>query len=228
MNGLTIFNYLNKDLHLLCPYVTIEYDNGAKVNTCFIHNLLPKGVTISGELRDRLLILSKQNKKERNKYSYPNEALSVAQSLELVKRINGEHTITNYIGVSGLNCNGKQKKVFCKAMLLSKSEQEKLDKIRAECGLTKSPITIQRKTEKTLAITTAIFSLITIVTALLPLPFLIPIILSAVTMLTALLTATKIAKQNQEIIEKQNNDDDGIMKLELSERQHKYREALEN
>ncbi|WP_217612945.1 hypothetical protein [Helicobacter pylori] len=214
-------------MHLLCPYATIEYDNGAGVNTCFVHNLLPKGVTISGELRDRLINLTKQNKKERNKCTYPNEVLSVVQGLELVKKFKGEHTITNYKGVSTLNYNGKQKKVFCKAMLLSKSEQEKIDKIRAECNLIKSPIVIQNKTEKTLAITTAIVSLITIVTALLPLPTLTPIILSAVTMLTALLTATKIAKQNQEIIEQQENDE-GIIKFELSERQHKYRKALEN
>ncbi|NHA59209.1 hypothetical protein BGL67_05015 [Helicobacter pylori] len=146
---------------------------------------------------------------------------------KLAQRISGEHTITNYKGVSCLNFKVKQKKVFCKAMLLSKSEQEKLDKIRAECGLTKSPITIQNKTEKTLAITTAIVSLITIVTALLPLPFLIPAILSAVTMLTALLTAIKITKQNQQVIEQKENDDK-IIKFELSERQHKYRDALEN
>ena len=157
--------------------------------------------------------------------------LSVAQSLELCKRINGDHTITNYKGVSGLNVNGKQKKVFCKVMLLSKSEQEKLDKIREKYGLNKSPITIGNKTEKTMAITTAIVSLFTIITALLPLPTLIPIILSAVTMLTALLTATKIHKQNQEIIEKKNKDKDkdkDMIKFEISERQHKYREALEN
>ncbi|WQR78231.1 hypothetical protein KVD93_03495 [Helicobacter pylori] len=165
---------------------------------------------------------TKQKKTKRNKYSYPNEVLSVAQSLELVKKIKGEHTITNYKGINGLNYNGKQKKAFCKVMLLSKSEQEKLDKIRAECGLIKSPITIQNKTEKTLSITTAIVSLFTIITALLPLPTLIPIILSALTMLTALRTATKIAKQNQE------DDDDKTINFELSERQHEYREALEN
>lgn len=119
------------------------------------------------------------------------------------------------------------KKVFYKAMLLFKSEQEKLDKIRAECEVNKSPMTIQNKTEKTLAITTAIVSLFTIITALLPLPTLIPIILSAVTMLTALLIATKIAKQNKEITEQQDSDEDTI-KFEISEQQHKYREALEN
>ncbi|WRF01554.1 hypothetical protein KVE47_01055 [Helicobacter pylori] len=108
-NGLTIFNHLNKDVHLLCPYITIEYDNGAKVNTCFIHNLLPKGVTISGDLRNRLEALNKQNKPKRKKYTYPNEVLSVAQSLELVKRMSGEHTITNYKGVSELNHNGSKK-----------------------------------------------------------------------------------------------------------------------
>ncbi|OPG60911.1 hypothetical protein BGL87_08335 [Helicobacter pylori] len=61
-NGLTVFHYLNRDVHLLCPYTSIKYDNGAKVNTCFIHNLLPKGVTLSGELRDRLLALDKKTK----------------------------------------------------------------------------------------------------------------------------------------------------------------------
>ena len=226
-NGLTTFHYLNKDVHLLCPYCPIEYDNGAIMNTCFIHNLLPRGVTISGDLRERFKALFKERKAKRNKYVYPSEVLSVAQSLELCKMINGEYTITNYKGVSGLNVNGKQKKVFCKAMLLSKSEQKKLDKIRAKYGLTQSPIAIQNKAEKTLAITTAIVSIFTIITALLPLPTLIPIILSAVTMLTALLTATKITKNNQEIIEPQNNDED-IIKFEVSEKQHKYRGALEN
>lgn len=232
-NGITTFNYLNRDVHLLCPYAAIEYDNGAKVNTCFIHNLLPKGVTISGDLRDRLSILLNQNKKKRVKYSYPNEVLSVAQSLELARMIKGEVTINNYKALNSLEYNGKQKKVFCKSMLLSKSEQENIDKIRAECGLIRSPIK-EDKTDKTLAITTTIVSLITIVTALLPLPFLIPITLSAVTTLTALLTATKIAKKNQEIakknqeiIEQQENDED-IIKFKLSERQHKYREAIEN
>ncbi len=130
-NGLTVFSYLDKDVHLLCPYLAIEYDNGVKVNTCFIHNLMPKGVTISGELRERFKKLEKKDKKERkrNKCSYPEEVLSVSQSLELVAKIKGEHTITNYGGVRGLNYNGKKKKVFCKAMLLSKSEQEKLNKI---------------------------------------------------------------------------------------------------
>ncbi|GAA8041970.1 hypothetical protein HpMS86_09690 [Helicobacter pylori] len=222
-NGLTIFNYLNLDCHLLCPYIEIEYGNGANITTCFIHNLLPKGVTISGELRERLLNFSrKQNKKEKNKYSYPNEVLSVAQSLKLAKALKGEHTITNYKGVTGLNYNGKQKKVFCKAMILSKSEQDKIDKIRAKYGLIKSPTTINNKTEKTLAIATVILSLITMVTALFQLPFLIHIILSAVNMFTALLTAIKITKQKQE------ENDDGLVKFELSERQHKYREALEN
>lgn len=226
-NGLTIFHYLNRDVHLLCPYANIEYDNGAKINTCFIHNLLPKGVTIGGELRRRLKNLSKINKKERNKYAYPNEVLSVSQSSELANRINYDHTVTNYRAVSCLNVNGKQRRVFCKAMILSKSEQEKIDKIRAECGLIKSPITIQKKIDKILAITTAIVSLITIVTSLLPLPTLIPIILSAVTTLTALLTATKIDKQDQENI-KQQESDESIIKFELSEQQHKYREALED
>lgn len=86
----------------------IEYDNGTKINTCCIHNLLPKGVTISGELRDRLDNLRKPNKTKRAKYTYPNEALSVAQSLELARRIKGDYTITNYKSVSGLNVNGKK------------------------------------------------------------------------------------------------------------------------
>lgn len=96
-----------------------------------------------------------------------------------------------------------------------------------EYGLNKSLITIKNKTEKTLAITTALVSLIAIVTALLPFPTLIPVILSAVTMTTALLTATKIAKQNKEIIEQQENDE-GIIKYELSHKQQKYRGYLEN
>ncbi|WQW79899.1 hypothetical protein KVM30_02570 [Helicobacter pylori] len=226
-NGLTVFHSLNTDLHLLCPYVQIEYENGTKLTTCFIHNLLPKGVTISGELRDRLDNLPKSNKKEQNKYSYPKEVLSVANSLELAKRIKGEHTIYNYKGITGLSYKGKQKKVFCKAMLLSKSEQEKINKIRAECGLIKTPLSIQNKKKKTLPLTTAIVSLFTIITALLPLPTLIPITLSAVAMLTSLITATKIAKQTQKII-KQKNNDDGIIKFELSEKQKKYMEELEN
>lgn len=134
-NGLTIFNYLLRDIHLLCPYVTLEYDNGVKVNTCFAHNLLPKGVTISGELRERLSKLAKKQTGERKKYQYPNEVLSVGQSLELVKQIKGEVTITNYKCVSGLNHKGKQKKLFGKAMILSKGEQAKLDKIRKEYSL---------------------------------------------------------------------------------------------
>ena len=56
------------DVHVLCPYATLGYDNGAKVNTCFVHNLPPKGVTISCELRERLLRLEKTQKRERKKY----------------------------------------------------------------------------------------------------------------------------------------------------------------
>ena len=145
-NGLTAFHYLNKDFHLLCPYALIEYDNGVKVNTCFMHNLKPKGVTISGELRNKINSLSKEKVIKRKKYKYPNEVLSVAQSLELVKKINGEVTFENYKDIAGLNVNGKQKKVFCKALLLSKSEQEKLDKIRAELGIIKTKET--KKTNK--------------------------------------------------------------------------------
>ncbi|GAA7926761.1 hypothetical protein HpBT060_14660 [Helicobacter pylori] len=130
VSGLTCFSYLDKDVHLLCPYASIKYDNGAKVVTCFAHNLLPKGVTISGELRKRLEILL--TKKQRDKFQYPNEILSVKQCLKLSKQLKGEVTITKYRGVCGLNYKGKQKKIFAKGMLLSKSEQEKLDKIIEE------------------------------------------------------------------------------------------------
>ena len=225
-NGLTIFNYLNRDVHLLCPYAMIEYDNGDKVNTCFIHNLLPRGVTISGDLRNRLGDLCEQNKIKRNKYSYPDEVLSVAQSLELVKQIKGEHTITNYKGVSGLNHNGKQKKVFCKAMLLSNSEKEKIQKIKAECGLIKNNNTTNsNQQERVLCITTSAICFFIMITALLPIPFLIPISLSAVAVVTSLLTALKISQQKN--IDT-TTDDDGIITFELSGRQHRYREALEN
>lgn len=127
-NGLTVFNYLSRDVHLLCPYVTLEYANGAKVNTCFVHNLSPKGVTISGELRERLLKAAGKQKAKKKKYKYPKEALTASKGLKLASRIKGEVTITNYKPVSGFNYKGKQKKVFCKAMILSKSEQAKLEK----------------------------------------------------------------------------------------------------
>ncbi|MCQ2756230.1 hypothetical protein JT172_05370 [Helicobacter pylori] len=179
-NGLTIFSHLDRDVHLLCPYLSIEYDNGAKVNTCFIHNLLPRGVTISGELRERFVTLHKQNKIKRKKFSYPKEVLSVSQSLELVKKIKGEHTITHYKGVSSLNYNGKQRKVFCKVMLLSKSEQEKLDKIKIEQQEKLDKIKIEQQ-----------------------------------------------EKLDKIKIEQQDNYDD-IIKFELSEKQKKYRDELEN
>lgn len=138
VNGLTIFNYLSRGVHLLCPYALLKYENGAKVTTCFIHNLLPEGVTISGELRERLLKIGATQKREKKKYQYPNEVLSVAQSLELVSAIKGEVTITNYKSVSGLSYKGKQERVFCKAMILSKSEQAKIDKIREKHNLLKN------------------------------------------------------------------------------------------
>lgn len=166
-NGLTIFNYLSRGVHLLCPYAVLKYENGVKVNTCFVHNLLPSGVTISGDLRERLLKIA-ATQKERKKYQYPNEVLSLAQSLELAKTIKGEVTITNYKGVSRLNYKGKQKKVFSKAMILSKSEQAKLDKIISENKVSK----IKNETD--------------------------------------------------------NEFDDKIIKLELSEKQRRYRDALEN
>ena len=181
-NGLTIFNYLLKDVHLLCPYSTIEYENGAKVNTCFVHNLLPKGVTISGELRERLLKVGAKPKIKRKKYQYPNEVLSGAQSLELAKVIKGEVTITNYKGVSRLSHNGKQKEVFAKAMILSKSEQAKIDKIRKEHNLLKNRDEYDTQANK----------------------------------------ASKIKDETD------NEFNDGIIKLELSEKQRKYRDELEN
>lgn len=131
-SGLTIFGYLSRGVHLLCPYITLTYEGGAKVNTCFIHNLLPDGVTISGELRERLSKLVPTKKGGRKKCQYPNEVLSVAQGLELSQKIKGEVTITNYKAITGLSYKGKQRKLFCKAMILSKSEQAKLDKIREE------------------------------------------------------------------------------------------------
>lgn len=131
-NGITVFSYLNRDLHLLCPYITLEYENGARINTCFIHNLKPKGVTISAELRDKLKEVSKKRLVKRKKYEYPNEVLSVAESLRLSQTIKGEVTIESYRGVSEFDSNGKRNRIFCKAMILSKSEQEKIDKIRAE------------------------------------------------------------------------------------------------
>ena len=63
------------------------------------------------------------------------------------------------------------------------------------------------------------------ITALLPIPFLIPISLSAVAVVTSLLTALKISQQKNIAI---TTDDDDIITFELSERQHRYREALEN
>lgn len=131
-NGLTVFHYSSKGVHLLCPYASLEYENGAKVPTCFIHNLLPAGITISGELKERLLKVARPPKREKKKYQYPNEVLSVGQSLELAKAIKGEVTITNYKYVPALNYKGKRKKVFCGALILSKSEQAKLNKIKEE------------------------------------------------------------------------------------------------
>lgn len=233
LNGLTIFHHLNKNAHLLCPYVSITYDNGAKVNTCFIHNLLPKGVTISGVLRDKLTAINKERVSKRKKYTYPNEVLSVAQSLELARRINGEHTITNYKGVSGLNSKGKQKKVFCKAMILSKKEQEKLDKIREELGIIKPNKIKQDKTKMINGISKGIFvlSLLGVTTlfycygfnketATMGLYFIFIIVLS---FLAHLYTNTNIIVNDDD-----DDDDDEVIKFELSERQHKYREAIED
>lgn len=232
-NGLTIFSYLNRDVHLLCPYAQIKYENGAKINTCFIHNLLPRGVTIGGDLRDRLKNLCKESKTNRKKYSYPDEVLSVAQSLELAKIIKGDHTITNYKSISGLNVNGKQKKVFCKAMLLSNSEMEKLQKIKAECGLIKGKNKVLKQTKNIKNINYAIMFLSVLgatnlfyfyggnkeTITFVAIYSIIPIVLACLSIVEAL--KIEIANDN-------DDDDDDTIKFEISERQHKYREAIEN
>ncbi|GHR84366.1 hypothetical protein VN0664_07010 [Helicobacter pylori] len=156
------------------------------------------------------------------------------QSLELAKRLKGEVTIENYRGVSGLNHNSKQKKVFCKAMILSKSEQEKIDKIRAELGLIKNSKTKLNKTNRIELINQGIIALslvgatglfycygfnkeiITFV-----LLYLIPIVALAC---FSIREAYKIRTADGENGENGENE----IKFELSARQHKYREALEN
>lgn len=229
-NGLTIFSYLSKDIHLLCPYATLEYENGAKVNTCFIHNLLPKGVTISGELRERLLRLGKTQKKEKKKYQYPNEILSVAQSLELSKQLKGEVTITNYKGVSGLNYKGKQKKVFCRAMILSKSEQAKLDKIREEYNLLNNKDEHEAQKYlmlKKISIASAVVTTISMVIVLfngLPITTIAPTIILILVIIPMIISANNESK----IKNTDNESCDGVIKFELSEKQQKYRDALEN
>lgn len=230
-NGLTIFNYLSKGLHLLCPYASLEYDNGARVNTCFVHNLLPKGVTISGELRERLLKVTVTQKKERKKYQYPNEVLSVAQSLELVKRFKGEVTIANYKGVSGLNYKGKQKKVFCKAMILSKSEQAKIDKIRKDHNLLKSRDEYDAQKNsilKKISIASALVTIISMVIVSfnwLPLITIAPTIILILVIIAIIISENKVSKIKDET---DNEFDDKIIKFELSEKQRRYRDALEN
>ena len=236
-NGLTTFNYLSRGVHLLCPYAPLEYENNARVNTCFIHNLLPEGVTISGELRERFI--EKQNKainknKKRNKYQYPNEVLSVAQSVELAGAIKGEITITNYKGVCGLNYKGKQKKVFCKVMILSKSEQAKIDKIRKEHDLLKSRDkneTQKNSILKKISIASALVTIISMVIVLfnwLPIITIVPTIILILVISTIIISENKVSKIKDEKDEKDNEFDDEIIKFELSEKQRRYRDALEN
>ena len=230
-NGLTIFNYLTKDLHLLCPYVLLKYDNGARVNTCFIHNLLPKGVTISGELRERLLKTIAKQKKEKKKYQYPNEVLSVAQSLELAAAIKGEVTIKNYTSVSGLNYKGKQKKVFCRAMILSKSEQAKMDKIREENNLLKNSdeYYIQKKSIlKKIFIASALVTIISMVIVLfngLHVITIVPTIILILVIIAIIISENKVSKMKDKT---DNESDEEIAKFELSEKQRRYREELGN
>lgn len=229
ISGLTIFSYLEIDLHLLCPYQAIEYDNGAKVNTCFIHNLLPKGVTISGDLRDRLSKLATKTRKTRKKIQYPNEVLSVAQSLALAARIKGEVTITNYKAVSGLNYKGKQKKVFGKAMILSKSEQDKIDKIRKECNLLKDRDEYKKNSIlKKISIASAVVTTISMAIVLfngLHITTIAPTIILILVIISILISENKKSKIKDET---DNEVDDEVIKLELSEKQRKYRDALEN
>ena len=230
-NGLTIFNYLTSGVHLLCPYALLEYENGARVNTCFIHNLLPAGVTISGELRERLSKIAATEKRERKKCQYPNEVLSVAQSLELANTIKGEVTITNYKGVCGLNYKGKQRKVFCKAMILSKSEQAKINKIREEHNLLKSrdEYDIQKNSIlKKISIASALVTIISMVIVLfnwLPVITIVPTLILILVIITIIISENKVSKIKDET---DNEFDDKIIKFELSEKQRKYREALEN
>ena len=235
-NGLTTFSHLSKDVHLLCPYASLEYDNGAKVNTCFNHNLFPKGVTISGELRERLGGLGEKKGKERKKYKYPNEVLSVAQSLELAKRIKGEVTITNYKVVSGLNYKGKQKRVFCKAMILSKSEQAKLDKVREGYNLLgdndeheAQKYSMLKKISIASAVMTAIGMVIVLFNGL-SITTIIPTIILILVIIQMIISAKEMGKiKNRYDGDRlKNKMDDEIIEFELSERHRGYRDSLEN
>lgn len=230
-NGLTIFNYLSKDVHLLCPCVKIEYDNGVSLNVGFVHNLLPSGVTISGELRDRLSSGAVKQKKERKKYQYPDEVLSVAQSLELAKQIKGEITITNYKAVTGLNYKGKQKKIFCKAMILSKGEQAKIDKIRKEYNLLNNIDGYEAQRYSILKKISIASAVVTIISMVIVLFNGLPIISIAptITLILVITTMLILANKASEIKGKTDDEaDDEIHRLELSEKQRKYRDELEN
>lgn len=224
-NGLTAFQYLSRDVHLLCPYAPLEYENGAIVNTCFIHNLLPQGVTISGELREKLSKLAVP-KREKKKFQYPNEVLSVAQSLELVKAIKGEVTITNYKSTASLIHKGKKKRVFSKAIILSKSEQAKIDKIREEYNLLKSrdEYDIQKNSIiKKISIASALVTIIIVLFNWLP------VITIASTIILILMIITIIISKNNKIKDETENEFDvEIIQFELSEKQRKDRDAIEN
>ncbi|UOS60895.1 hypothetical protein [Helicobacter pylori] len=160
--------------------------------------------------------------------------MSVAQSLGLTKRLKGEVTIENYKVVSGLNHNGKQKQVFGRAMILSKSEQDKIDKLRAEVGLIKpretKPINRIKLINQVIIALSLVgatglfccygFSKEMITFTLL---YIIPIIVLACFSIREI--------WEREIWEKEPADDenyDEVIRFKLSPKQHKYREALEN
>ena len=116
-------------------------------------------------------------------------------------------------------------------MILSKSEQAKLDKIREEHNLLKSREEYDAQKNsilKEISIASALVTIISMVIVLfnwLPVITIIQTLILILVIITIIISENKVSKIKDET---DNEFDDKIIKFELSEKQHRYRDALEN
>lgn len=134
-NGLTLFTSLYEGSNIVVVGATIEYENGAVVNTSFVTNLGKDKVTVSAELYDIIEKAQPSEAKELGSYEFPSNVVTSAMLSKLAK-YGANFGIRNVKKISKLDAGVD---IFGNGGLISdidaervKAEKEKAEKEKAE------------------------------------------------------------------------------------------------
>lgn len=110
----------------------VTYDNGAKVNTSFITNLLDVRVKTAPELCQALMTIEKASKRVLPIYQYPPNVLMVSDLTKLAKAgVNYEVGFNDSVFIAGLDEQKQHgKKLFGSGLLISHAKAKELSDIQ--------------------------------------------------------------------------------------------------